>query len=108
MGAELAQHVEVVVDGPVADAAAGAGRYDAVVAAGGDAMVTAPRERSVVGAIRVAQLWLEEVTELSSGSGEGAAWSRAQWVERTMPVWGALINRSLPGWSRSRRSFPPK
>ncbi|MDT0342572.1 zinc-dependent metalloprotease [Streptomyces litchfieldiae] len=49
------------------------------------------RER-VEEAVRLADLWLDGVTSLPSGSGTAVAWSRAEWVEATLPVWRELVD----------------
>ncbi len=50
-------------------------------------------ERTAVAeALRLADLWLDQVTELPSGVERTAAWSRVEWVELTLPAWGALID----------------
>ena len=50
-------------------------------------------ERTAVAeALRLADLWLDQVTELPSGIERTAAWSRVEWVEQTLPAWGALID----------------
>ncbi|MDJ1135601.1 zinc-dependent metalloprotease [Streptomyces iconiensis] len=52
-----------------------------------------PQERaSVEEAVRLADLWLDGVTSLPSGSGTAVAWSRAEWVESTLPVWKDLVD----------------
>ncbi|WP_263165778.1 zinc-dependent metalloprotease [Streptomyces sp. SCSIO ZS0520] len=52
-----------------------------------------PAERSAVQeAVRLADLWLDDVTSLPSGSGSAVAWSRAEWVEATLPVWKDLVD----------------
>jgi putative hydrolase len=50
------------------------------------------RQRSMVAdALRLADHWLDSVTELPSGVHATAAWSRAEWVEQTIPVWQGLV-----------------
>lgn len=52
-----------------------------------------PAERAAVEeAVRLADLWLDGVTSLPSGSGSAVAWSRAEWVEATLPVWRDLVD----------------
>lgn len=52
-----------------------------------------PRERAAVEeAVRLADLWLDGVTSLPSGAGSAVAWSRAEWVEATLPVWKDLVD----------------
>ncbi|MGN6721043.1 MAG: zinc-dependent metalloprotease, partial [Marmoricola sp.] len=45
----------------------------------------------VADAFRLADHWLDEVTAIPSGVATTAAWSRAEWVEATMPVWKVLV-----------------
>ena len=47
---------------------------------------------AVAEALRLADLWLDQVTELPSGIERTAAWSRVDWVEKTLPAWGQLID----------------
>src|SRR3569833_3019111 len=42
--------------------------------------------------LRLADLWLDQVTELPSGIERTAAWSRVEWVEQTLPAWNQLID----------------
>ncbi|MEV0849441.1 zinc-dependent metalloprotease [Streptomyces sp. NPDC049954] len=52
-----------------------------------------PAERSAVEeAVRLADLWLDDATSLPSGAGSAVAWSRAEWVEATIPVWKDLVD----------------
>ncbi|GAB2779955.1 zinc-dependent metalloprotease [Streptomyces daliensis] len=52
-----------------------------------------PNERAAVQeAVRLADLWLDGVTSLPSGSSTAEAWSRAEWVEQTLPVWKDLVD----------------
>ncbi|MGP3985190.1 zinc-dependent metalloprotease [Streptomyces sp. 3N207] len=52
-----------------------------------------PHDRAAVEeAVRLADLWLDGVTSLPSGSGTAVAWSRAEWVEATLPVWKDLVD----------------
>jgi putative hydrolase len=54
---------------------------------------TSESERTAVAeALRLADLWLDQVTELPSGIDRTAAWSRVEWVEKTLPAWSALID----------------
>ena len=52
-----------------------------------------PVERSqVTEAVRLADLWLDPVTPLPSGVTAIEAWSRVEWVERTLPAWSSLCD----------------
>jgi len=56
-----------------------------------DPTVTAAQQREVTEAVQVAQLWVDPVTTLDAPTGSGLAWSRAEWVEATMPKWHSLV-----------------
>src|SRR5260221_496149 len=62
------------------------------VAAAGDASVLDIDRRKAVDAIRTADLWLEDATTLPTGILIAQAWSRAEWVEATLPVWSKLCD----------------
>ena len=54
---------------------------------------TSAGERSAAAeALRLADLWLDQVTELPSGIDRTVAWSRVEWVEKTLPAWSELID----------------
>ncbi|WP_432490791.1 zinc-dependent metalloprotease [Kineococcus gypseus] len=60
-------------------------------AQGGDPTPGAAERRAVEDALRVADLWLDGVTDVEQAPTTAEAWSRAEWVERTMPVWRQLV-----------------
>jgi len=62
------------------------------VAQKGDASVLEIDRSKVVEALRLADLWLEDATEFPSGMRTAQAWSRAEWVEATLPVWSKLCD----------------
>jgi putative hydrolase len=62
------------------------------VAQKGDASVLDSDRRKVTEALRLADLWLEDATEFPSGITTAQAWSRAEWVEATLPVWSKLCD----------------
>jgi len=74
------------------------------VAGDSDPTVTAAQQREVDEAVRVAQLWIDPVTALSPPSGSGVAWSRAEWVEATMPTWHRLVEPVSDGVSAAMTS----
>jgi putative hydrolase len=54
---------------------------------------TSEAERTAVAeSLRLADLWLDQVTDLPSGIDRTLAWSRVEWVEQTLPAWSALID----------------
>ncbi|AZQ73427.1 MULTISPECIES: zinc-dependent metalloprotease [Streptomyces] len=57
-----------------------------------DASVTDGERAAIQEAVRLADLWLDGVTSLPSGAGTAVAWSRAEWVESTLPVWKDLVD----------------
>ncbi|GAB3591229.1 zinc-dependent metalloprotease [Angustibacter peucedani] len=62
-----------------------------VVSEHGDASVGAVERREVDDALRLADTWLAEHTTLPSAGTRTHAWSRAEWVEGTRPVWRRLV-----------------
>jgi putative hydrolase len=57
---------------------------------GGDPSLGAVERRAVVDAFSIAELWLDAVTDLAPSGAAGQAWSRAEWVEATLPTWRTL------------------
>ena len=57
-----------------------------------DRAVTSAERREVADALRLADLWLDPLTTLPSGVHEPAAWSRVDWIEKTLPVWSSLCD----------------
>ncbi|HEV7656368.1 MAG TPA: zinc-dependent metalloprotease [Mycobacteriales bacterium] len=52
-----------------------------------------PVERSQIAeAIRLADHWLDPVTQLPSGVTAIESWSRVEWVEKTLPAWAQLCD----------------
>ncbi|WP_181642010.1 zinc-dependent metalloprotease, partial [Nocardioides massiliensis] len=50
------------------------------------------RERDqIADALRLADHWLDDATDFASGIRTTHAWSRAEWVEQTLPVWKVLV-----------------
>ncbi len=78
----------------------------------GDSSVSAAEYAQVQEALRLADLWLNESTAFPTGVHTMEAWSRAEWVERTMPTWSRLcepltsrivesMGQNLPGEMQS-------
>lgn len=57
-----------------------------------DASVGVAEKSAVEEAVRLADHWLDGVTSLPSGATTAVAWSRAEWVEATLPVWKELVD----------------
>ncbi len=62
------------------------------IAEQGDPSVLESDRAKVADAIRLADLWLDEVTSFPSGIRTAQAWSRSEWVEATFPVWARLCD----------------
>jgi putative hydrolase len=60
---------------------------------GATSRIISPADRSgTAQAIRLADLWLDDVTDLPSGVQTVEAWTRVEWLERTLPVWTSLCD----------------
>ncbi|MFF3647543.1 zinc-dependent metalloprotease [Streptomyces sp. NPDC002181] len=57
-----------------------------------DSSVGIAEKSAVEEAVRLADHWLDGVTSLPSGATTAVAWSRAEWVEATLPVWKELVD----------------
>ena len=71
------------------------------VSAGGDPSVSAPAAAQVAQAAQVAGLWLDQVTDFGPPGLTTHAWSRAEWVEATMPTWRSLVEPVAEGVGRA-------
>ena len=60
------------------------------IAAKGDPSVLANERTAVTEAVRLADLWLDDVTDFPSGIRKIEAWSQSEWLEATFPVWSSL------------------
>jgi putative hydrolase len=63
----------------------------AMTAAAPDPSPTSGDSGPVQEAVRLAEHWLDEVTSLPAGTVGAVAWSRAEWIEQTLPVWKQLV-----------------
>jgi putative hydrolase len=62
-----------------------------VAVAEGDPSLSGAQARSATEALKVAELWLDAVTDLPPSGGPARAWSRSEWVEATLPAWQRLV-----------------
>jgi putative hydrolase len=60
------------------------------IAAHGDPSVLDNERTAVSEAVRLADLWLDDVTTFPSGIRKIQAWSKSEWLEATFPVWSQL------------------
>src|SRR2546430_2633707 len=54
--------------------------------------ISAAERAAVAEALHLADLWLEPASALPSGIRTAQAWSRAEWVTQTLPVWRKLCD----------------
>ena len=57
-----------------------------------NAPVPSGQVSAVEDAVRLADLWLDDVTDIPSGINRTVVWNRVQWVEQTLPVWTTLCD----------------
>ncbi|WP_432558359.1 zinc-dependent metalloprotease [Granulicoccus sp. GXG6511] len=62
-----------------------------VAAQGSDPSTSATQLSELRDAVRLADTWLDGATAFPATGGQVAVWSRAEWVEQTMPTWRRLI-----------------
>lgn len=62
-----------------------------VAAQGADPSPHAGQAGAVQDAARLAEMWLDRATGLPAGATSAAAWSRAEWIEHTLPSWQVMI-----------------
>jgi putative hydrolase len=58
----------------------------------GDRPVTSAEQAEVAEACRLADLWLDGVTDLPASASPAQAWTRTGWVEETLPAWRQLVD----------------
>ncbi len=59
---------------------------------GGSSIVSPADRAGVADALRLADLWLDDVTDLPSGITTVASWTRLEWLDRSLPVWSSLCD----------------
>ncbi|WP_245706791.1 zinc-dependent metalloprotease [Austwickia chelonae] len=65
--------------------------------ADGDPAVGDIERREVVEAVRIAELWLSQATTLDSPGAPAQAWSRSEWVSRTLDLWIKIVSPVAQG-----------
>ncbi|HEY7174624.1 MAG TPA: zinc-dependent metalloprotease, partial [Micromonosporaceae bacterium] len=58
----------------------------------GNPSVTADERATAAETLRLADLWLENTSVLPSGLRTASAWTRAEWITNTLPVWRKLCD----------------
>lgn len=72
-----------------------------------DPSPTAGELASLADAVRLAEHWLDEVCELPAGTTGALAWSRAEWIEQTLPVWKRLVEPVAQGMTGAMTGMLP-
>ena len=67
----------------------------------GDPRPSASEAAAAKQAMTVADLWLDTVTDFSGGPAERQAWSRAQWIDATLPMWKRICEPVAANVSRA-------
>ena len=62
-----------------------------VASLGPDPTPTTAQQKGLAEAVTIAELWLDSATAMPRMSAGVSAWSRADWIEQTMPVWRRLV-----------------
>jgi putative hydrolase len=62
------------------------------IVAKGDPSILSNERSAVTDAVRLADLWLDDVTTFPSGIRRIEAWSQSEWLEATFPVWATLCD----------------
>jgi putative hydrolase len=62
-----------------------------VASLGPDPTPDSAQQRALVEAVSIAEVWLDQATAFPRVSTTVSAWSRAEWIEKTMPVWQRLV-----------------
>ena len=57
---------------------------------GGNAIVSPAERVGVAESLRLADLWLDDVTDFPSGVQSVESWSRTEWLDKSLTVWSAL------------------
>jgi putative hydrolase len=58
---------------------------------GGDPSITGTKAEEVASAFRAGDLWLDVATDFAPPKQKPKAWSRAEWVEATLPAWNRMV-----------------
>ncbi|WP_375425294.1 zinc-dependent metalloprotease [uncultured Friedmanniella sp.] len=62
-----------------------------VASLGPDPTPSGAQQRALGEAVSIAEVWLDEATTFPRVTTTVAAWSRAEWIENTMPTWRRLV-----------------
>jgi putative hydrolase len=60
-------------------------------AIGADPSIGDSEHRAVIDSVRLADVWLDQATTFPASTAEPRAWSRAEWLEGTIPAWRRIV-----------------
>ncbi|MGC5247365.1 zinc-dependent metalloprotease [Gordonia sp. DT219] len=64
---------------------------------------------AVADAVRLAEVWLDDVTTLPAGISKPIAWTPVQWLDETMPTWKGLCNPVAAQLAKTwEQNLPPE
>lgn len=64
---------------------------------------------AVADAVRLAEVWLDDVTTLPAGISKAVAWTPVQWLDETMPTWKGLCDPVAHQISKTwEQNLPPE
>lgn len=78
------------------------------LATGNHQSMTGADRSKIEEAVRLADLWLDPATSLPSGVSTTEAWTRAEWIERTIGVWSQLCDPVAERLVSAMSSMIPK
>jgi putative hydrolase len=91
MVAQLKRRQGMGQDGPVTWKAAKEAARQEIAKLGPDPVPDGRRTREMADAVHLVDLWLDDHTAFAQITTPPAAWSRAEWIEQTMPAWQGMI-----------------
>jgi len=62
-----------------------------VASLGADPSPNSADSEQIADAVAIAEVWLDDATDFPRVGSPAKVWSRAQWVEETMPIWRRLV-----------------
>ena len=73
-----------------------------------DPTVSEAQVRAAVDAVALANVWLDPAMQFPGTSGEARTWSRAEWIEGTLPAWKKIVTPVAEHLQTSMQSVMPE
>jgi putative hydrolase len=87
---DLGRMMSTAGTGPVSWDAAAEAITQGLASSGNPGLTDADRT-AVTDAVRIADVWLDDATSLPATAASASAWSRGEWIDRTLSSWKRLI-----------------